>query len=249
METVFTFATGATGGCDLPKCQPKAATFPCRVPSVPEPWVLDISADGSDLLIEEFLKLDGMDRPVWIASLPNGPLRRVGGLMVNGAAFLPGSNKLLYDEAAHPKQFFMADLDGSNARSAFSAPDDIHEYIVSPDGKTVRFAGTGGRIWEFGLDGSGIKPFLPEHSRPMRCGRWSNDGRTYAFVSEDPEAEKSVGACGAGMARPQGRFQTRATHQRPNFIYWPDVQPGREADLRLWRDSARGVGHLRARNP
>ena len=159
-----------------------------EIPSVPEPWVLDISADGSDLLIEEFLKLDGMDRPVWIASLPNGPLRRVGGLMVNGAAFVPGSNKLLYDEAAHPKQFFMADLDGSNARSAFSAPDDIHEYNVSPDGKTVRFAGTGGRIWEFGLDGSGIKPFLPEHSRPMRCGRWSNDGRTYAFVSEDPEA-------------------------------------------------------------
>ncbi len=116
--------------------------------------------------------------------------------------FVPGSNQLLYDEASHPKQFFIADLDGNNARSAFSAPDDIHGYGVSPDGKKVRFEGTGGRIWECGFDGSGMKLFLPEHSRPMCCGKWSADGRTYAFVSEDPEAEKSVGENRAAMAWP-----------------------------------------------
>ncbi len=57
-----------------------------EMPSILEPWVLDISADGSDLLIHEFLKFDGMDGPLWIASLPNGPVRRVGGLMINGAS-------------------------------------------------------------------------------------------------------------------------------------------------------------------
>jgi Tol biopolymer transport system component len=100
---------------------------------------------------------------------------------------VPGGNKLLYDEAYHPKQFFIADLDGNNARSAFSAPDDIRGYSVSPDGRMVRFGTRGGRIWESGLDGSGMSRFLPEHRRRLYCGVWSADGHTYAFGSEDLE--------------------------------------------------------------
>ncbi|HVP49712.1 MAG TPA: winged helix-turn-helix domain-containing protein, partial [Candidatus Bathyarchaeia archaeon] len=174
-----------------------------EMPAIPDPWVGDISVDGSDLLVAE-TKLEGVDGWVWIASLPNGPQRRVDELLVNAAAFVPGSNQLLYAEAAQPKQVFRADLDGNHARRAFSVPEDVHDMIVSPDRKLVRFEVAGGRMWECGLDGSGMRRFFAEHGRPLHVGKWNADGRTYAFVSEDAETRNLWAAAEPGRLHRTG---------------------------------------------
>ncbi len=51
------------------------------------PHVLDISADGTELLVEDF----SIQRSqLWIISVPAGPPRRVGDIQTYVARFLPG---------------------------------------------------------------------------------------------------------------------------------------------------------------
>lgn len=158
------------------------------MPSISNPWLADISAGGSELLVLDNAPL-GVDGPIWIASLPNGPQRRIDDLAVGSAAFLPGSEQFLYTQNTNPTQLLVADMDSSNARPVLSAPKAIQDFSVSPDGKQVRLVVAGHRIWEAQVNGSGMHPFLPQRERPMCCGRWSPDGGTYAFVSEDDDGD------------------------------------------------------------
>ena len=159
-----------------------------EMPSVNNPWVVDISADSSELLLLNYVPA-GVDSPVWLASLPTGPQRRIDALAVGTAAFLPGKKEVAYTQASHPKQLFTADWAGGNARPILSAPDEIRDFTISPDGKDVRLVVDGDRIWEAHVDGSDMHRFLSQHQAPVCCGRWSPDGRTYAFVSEDPDGD------------------------------------------------------------
>ena len=152
------------------------------IPSVRNPWIADISADGSELLL--FDQSTNWDNPAWLASLPNGPQRRTDDLVVAFAALVPGTNQLIYNQSSDLRQLLTADTQGGKTRPLMSAPNATMDFSVSPDGKRIRIMG-GSQIWEAQTNGTGLHRFLPQLEEPMCCGHWSADGRIYAFAVTD----------------------------------------------------------------
>lgn len=163
------------------------------IPSVRSPWIADVSGDGSDFLL--FDTLSNWDNPVWLASLPNGPQRRIDDLKVAFAAFVPGTNQLIYNQSSDLQQLFTVDVSGGKVRPLMSAPNASVGFSVSPDGKRIRiFSGSqvweahsGSQIWEANTDGTGLHRLLVQFDKPVCCGHWSADGRIYAFVAQDKD--------------------------------------------------------------
>jgi DNA-binding winged helix-turn-helix (wHTH) protein/Tol biopolymer transport system component len=152
------------------------------IPSVRNPWIADISADGSELLL--FDQSTNWDNPAWLASLPNGPQRRTDDLVVAFAALVPGTNQLIYNQSSDLRQLLTADTQGGKTHPLMSAPNATMDFSVSPDGKRIRIMG-GSQIWEAQTNGTGLHRFLPQLEEPMCCGHWSADGRIYSFAVTD----------------------------------------------------------------
>lgn len=159
---------------------------------IQSPWLRDISQDGSSLLVSD----EGVNSPAapnWIVPLPHGPSRRVPGIPGMSSvfsAFLPRNKGVLYCPASDLKHLVTVQLDGSAAALPVALPGAIGPSLdVSPDGTRLRFAtyaagsGSNTEMWECGVDGSGMHPFLSEHKQPMCCGHWSPDGRIFVFAS------------------------------------------------------------------
>jgi DNA-binding winged helix-turn-helix (wHTH) protein/Tol biopolymer transport system component len=165
------------------------------IPSVRNPWIADISADGSELLV--FDLGTNYDNPAWLAYLPNGPQRRIDDLVVAFAALVPGTEQLIYNQSSDLRQLLTSDLENGKARPLMSVPGATIDFSVSPDGKRIRIVGgsqvweshSGSQIWEAHTDSTGLHRFLPQLAEPMCCGHWSADGRIYAFVAQDKDGD------------------------------------------------------------
>jgi DNA-binding winged helix-turn-helix (wHTH) protein/Tol biopolymer transport system component len=176
------------------------------IPPVRSPWIADISADGSELLL--FDPSTNWDNPVWLATLPNGPQRRIDDLKVAFAAFVPGTNQLIYNQSSDLRQLFTVDVEGGKPRPLLSAPDTTLDFSVSPDGKRIRIVGgsqgweahSGSQIWEAYTDGTGLRRFLPQLEEPICCGHWSADGRIYAFAVQDKDGSNLWAVTESGPA-------------------------------------------------
>ena len=156
-----------------------------ETPLIKNPGISDIADDASELLLYE--ATSKFEDPPWIYPLPNGPARKIPGPDLGLPKLLPGNKQVAYILASDPNRLFMVNLDGSAAHSVLSAPGSIVNFAIAPDGHRVRLV-VGGKIWEAGLDGSGLHRFLPQHQEPMYGGQWSPDGRLYTFLSGDREA-------------------------------------------------------------
>lgn len=105
--------------------------------------------------------------------------------------FLPGSKQLL---GVKNRQLFAVDRDSGQTRPLMSLPDSfgtdvLQSFVISPDGKRVRFATRDNKMWESNLDGSPIRPFLPQHTELMCCGTRSADGNLFVLSSQGREGD------------------------------------------------------------
>jgi len=154
-----------------------------ETPSLNFPALAGGSSDGSQLLlIDLFSDKDG-GFP-WLASLPDGSLRRLGDMHVASAALVPGSTQFVYTQGTKLKQLFAADPGNGTSRLVLNAPREIYLFALSPDGQRIRFE-MPGELWESSLNDGRIRRFLPEQKAPLCCGAWSLDGKIYAFTRED----------------------------------------------------------------
>ncbi len=146
----------------------------------------DVSADGSELLVRDFVATD-LEDPFWIVPLPTGTRRRLGGVVGHSAAWSLDGRQLVY---ANGSDLYIAGHDGSAPRKLVSLPDGASNLTFSPDGGQIRFT-VGERftgnssLWEVRADGAGLHALLPGWNNPARecCGKWTADGRYFVFVS------------------------------------------------------------------
>ena len=156
--------------------------------SLESPYVLDISADHSELLVTP----SSMDarHSFWSVPLPAGSPRQLGDVTGNYPMW-SADGKLVFN---HDKDIFIAEHDGSNPRKLATAPDVPVRFAFSPDGKRIRFTAVNAvnntsALWEIGVDGNNMHALLPEWNKPPLecCGRWTADGRYYLFQSTRKE--------------------------------------------------------------
>ncbi len=150
-------------------------------------WIADVSTRRSELLVgTEGTTLE--DSSLWILPLPTGSPRRVGGLKVSGAIWLPDGEHIAY--VTHEADLYRANIDGTGSQKILSKPVIVN-FVSSPDGQRFRFnvsdRQTGSTtIWEARADGSDVHPILPPGwNKPALeyRGNWSPDGKYFFFQS------------------------------------------------------------------
>lgn len=144
----------------------------------------DISPDASQLLLR-LLSTDEDNYSLWTMATAGGPVRRVGNIHAEAAAFSPGGKTITY---AMGSQIDLCDADGRNVRPMFSVKGDVLRMRWSPLGDALRFTVNdsslhSNSIWEIRPDGSHLRPLLPNWNLPKwewMLG-WSHDARWFAF--------------------------------------------------------------------
>ncbi len=210
------FDEGREGGLQVAQISTKGGDVSyLDIPFIRSPWIADISADGSDLLLLN--EGTNYDNPAWLATLPNGPQRKIDDLVVAFAAFVPGAGQLIYNQPSDLRLLLTADLQSGKAHPLMSSPKGTIDFSVAPDGKRIRIV-AGSRIWEAHTDGTGLHRFLPQLEEPMCCGHWSADGKTYAFVITDTDGDNLWAVTESGPAdHPRVSPPVQLTHGSTSF--------------------------------
>ncbi|MFL6351855.1 MAG: protein kinase domain-containing protein [Bryobacteraceae bacterium] len=162
--------------------------------------VLDISSDGSDLLVgSDQGPVAGQsphdfDQPsLWIAPVLGGSARRLGNLVASDAALSPDGQRLVF---TRPDEISIARSDGTDVRKLAAPAGTPYFPRWSPDGQRIRF--TLGResylvsrysgiqlaaasLWEISADGSHLHRLFPAWTDAQCCGNWTRDGTYFVF--------------------------------------------------------------------
>jgi DNA-binding winged helix-turn-helix (wHTH) protein len=140
----------------------------------------DVSPDGSSLLVAK--GGDGVTQAssLWNARVLGGSLRRLGDGV--DATFSPDGNSVAYST---PKgDIYDVGSNGTDARKLASVGGEAYSLAWSPDGRTIRFT-RDNRLWETSSSGSNLHQLFPSwHASAQQCcGRWTEDGRFFLFLS------------------------------------------------------------------
>jgi serine/threonine protein kinase/Tol biopolymer transport system component len=177
------------------------------VPSInlPDPSLLDISPDGSTLLVESYEKNESFTRRVHTVQLVGGSHRYLADAIA--AAWSPDGKRVAY--STQKGEIDIINSDGTDAHKLASLGDLAFFIRWSPDGATIRFfRQNSSSLWEITSSGSNLHPLLADW-RPSWgkcCGRWSPDGRFYVFLAGPPGPESQIYA----LDERHGLFHRRA---------------------------------------
>jgi Tol biopolymer transport system component len=158
--------------------------------AVPAPTMelLDVSPDGSRLLVKDVVGVTSLFGPLWAVPVLGGSSQRLGDTIGQAAAWSPDGQTLAY---ANGDDLFLAMSDGSEPRKLASAPDYVVDLAWSPDASVIRFtvastSRSGRALWQVSIDGSNLHPMFPAwHTAPSeRSGRWTADGEYFVFQSQ-----------------------------------------------------------------
>jgi DNA-binding winged helix-turn-helix (wHTH) protein/Tol biopolymer transport system component len=182
------------------------------------PYVEHVSPDGTQLLVTD--RIEWPVNPLYVLPAGGGQARRVGDIKVVCAGWFPDGRRFVY---ASFNGIYLTNPDGSGVRKIVTTARPSYWPRVSPDGKVIRFSQAGlnttdsiwvglttiDSIWEVAVDGTGLRPLLPEwkDSRGHCCGDWSADGRYYVFQTED------------------GPTNTWAIREKVGLLRWADSEP------------------------
>src|SRR5690348_4095746 len=107
----------------------------------PDARVLDVSRDGSEILIKKFA-MDGEEQPIWAVPVWGGPRRRVGDLVGAEATWSPNGQEILYIKGHHDPHLYLVKSDGTDPHTLAVIPGnpyDVNPYSIhwSPDGTRI----------------------------------------------------------------------------------------------------------------
>jgi DNA-binding winged helix-turn-helix (wHTH) protein/Tol biopolymer transport system component len=155
---------------------------------LPDPGLLDVSPDGSALLVGSFVP-GASYSGLWSVRIPGGSLRSLADGQIVSAAWSPDGKSVVYSTGNGDIDVMRNDE--TEAHRLASAQDHtLNSYTEdlnwSPDGSTIRFT-RDHRLWEMSSDGSGLHPLLPgwRPSSWQCCGHWTPDGNFFVFSLKD----------------------------------------------------------------
>lgn len=146
-----------------------------------------LSPDRSRLLLKNFFG-NSPDGPLFEMPLPAGTIRPLGNVDAHDAAWSPDGARICYSNG---NRLYIANADGSNAKSIASLPGEPSWPRWSPDGARIRLTlqdkDGGLSLWEIASTGGKPFPILPgwNHGASACCGSWSPDGKYFIFQSRE----------------------------------------------------------------
>jgi serine/threonine protein kinase/Tol biopolymer transport system component len=147
--------------------------------TLPEPWMLDVSSDGSALLVRS---TDGEKHSLWSMGTLGGSLRHLSDDNVASAVWSADGKQIAYSTLNG--QVHVMRSDGTGAHLV-PGPSFTGNLAWSPDGRFIRFT-KDGRYWEMSSEGSNPHPLLPGwHPTAIQSdGRWTPQG-FFVFASRE----------------------------------------------------------------
>lgn len=157
--------------------------------SLPSPVALDISPNGSSLLIASPAALP--EAPLWVLPIPYGQPMRLGHIEAQSASWSPDSSRIAYSANTG---LFTVRSDGTDVRQLVRIDPETGRQIYwprwSPDASRLRYSvydpKTGYHsLWQVKADGTGARPVLPGWSSAPDecCGSWTPDGQFFVFAA------------------------------------------------------------------
>jgi eukaryotic-like serine/threonine-protein kinase len=162
----------------------ETAPIPTSLPSPSFVSLLDISPDGSSLLMKtaQGVVTEGL---LWTVPVLGGAARRLGNLEGHAGAWSPDGKKIAYSKG---NEIFLANSDGSEPQRLLKTAGVTDNIRWSPDGTMLRFTVNDPQmnnrsIWQAASDGRNLHPLLPGWNNPPNecCGAWTPDGRYFVF--------------------------------------------------------------------
>jgi eukaryotic-like serine/threonine-protein kinase len=168
---------------------------------LPRPMMLDVSPDGSTLLVMSLEKGLLKTHPLYTVQILGGAYRYLAD--ASSALWTPAEDSVLYftpDGDSH-----LIRSDGTGAHKFVSLGEIPDSFSWRPDGSTIRYS-IQNRLWEMSSDGAHPHELLQgwRTSQQKCCGVWSPDGSVYIFLS-------APGPQIWAMDERRGLFQTSAS--------------------------------------
>jgi len=144
------------------------------------PVMMDLSRDGSDLLVGAGGNGHFGPFSLWVQPVTGGSARRVGTIVALDARFAGDGTSIIYtDKNEH--DVYTVNLDGSSPRKLFTVAGLPNSFQFSPDGRLMRFTLFDYvldkmTITEVASDGTGLREV-----HPGAWGKWTSDGRYFIF--------------------------------------------------------------------
>ncbi len=147
--------------------------------SLPSPFLIDVSPDGSKFLLASLKSGTGPLQPIWSENILGGAHQ----FLASGidAAWSPDGSQVAI--AGFNGQISVIQADGTGAHVLASMGSPATNPSWSPDGKTIRFS-VKEAVWEMSSSGANPHPLLPGWKGSACCGHWSPDGNIFVFNSD-----------------------------------------------------------------
>ncbi|WP_348263917.1 TIR domain-containing protein [Telmatobacter sp. DSM 110680] len=147
--------------------------------TLPDPWMLDISPDGSTLLIRS---TDGPKHSLWSMGTLGGSLRHLTDDNVGYAAWSADGKQIAYSTVSGEVNVMRSDGSESHRLAGIASTGN---FSWSLDGRFIRYT-KDHRYWEMSADGSNSHPLLPgwHPNASLSDGRWTPQG-FFIFASRE----------------------------------------------------------------
>ncbi|SRR5216684_468436 len=156
--------------------------------SSPNLYLLNVSPDGSDLLVADRL---GTVEEGPLSALPvlGGSPRRLADTAGHDGAWSSDEKKLVF---AKGDDLYLANGDGTESHKLASLLGSASGTAWSPDGSLLRFTVADPKtrassLWQVSADGTNPHPLLPgwDQANGACCGNWTPDGTYFVFQSQN----------------------------------------------------------------
>jgi len=167
--------------------------------TLPNPALLDVSPDGSTLLVESFEGGNPPSVPLYSVQVVGGSHRYLTGAAdatsdaAANATWSPDGRLVAYSTPNGDMNLITAD--GTGAHKLASVGGLAATLSWSPDGSIIRFTrGNFGSLWELTSTGSNLQQLLTDWhpSWGKCCGRWSPDGEFFVFLAGPTVREAKI---------------------------------------------------------
>ena len=141
--------------------------------TLPKPSLLDVSPDGSTLLIQSYGAGMSAAAPIYSVPILGGSHRYL--VDAAGAVWSPDGKSILY--YTENGDICLIQSDGTDAHKLAAAGGSLDSLTWLPDGKTIRFS-RNHELWEVLSDGSNLHQVTTDaqSSNGKWCANWSRDG-------------------------------------------------------------------------